>query len=558
MQHTLTRALALVVFLGLQGCAGGSSGGSADSTASPAAGSATAAAVADSGKPVYGGQLRVGGVASADTMLPIFAHTEGSIYDIGFLYDALINVDPDFNIVPWLAKSWEISKDGLTYTFHMRKDAVWSDGVPLTADDQVFEYQLTTNPATGAPYRSDYDEVRSVTAPDKYTVVYRLAKPNAAFLVDVPGSSAHAPFPRHIYGKIPPAKLHTMDFSKNLVSSSGYTLKEWRHDDHLLMESNPKWWHGKPYINEIYVKEYQSNPAALIALQHGDVDTAFFLTTPMWLALKDNPQYHLVHNPSDTFNQFVVNMKNPILSDLNVRKAIMYGWDRKTEADKLYHGQDVPAVSPIPWAQKWAFDTATENAYAFDPAKAKQILDADGWSVGPDGYRQKNGKTLQFVTGEIAGSDITVQSFELFQANMKDIGIKTDMTQLEFNVFYQKEQQGDFDLDAGGFGGGADPDPSIFLSSKSFSPNGLNYGRYSDPEMDRLIEAGRREPDRAKRAVIYKELQARFVAQLPNLVDNMPYYRNVMNKRILGFDPAKAGSQFSSMMFYQPEWWIAQ
>ena len=80
----------------------------------------------------------------------------------------------------------------------------------------------------------------------------------------------------------------------------------------------------------------------------------------------------------------------------------------------------------------------------------------------------------------------------------------------------------------------------------------------SDPVMDRLIEEGRREPDRAKRAVIYKELQARFVAELPNLIDNMPYYRNVMNKRILGFDSAKAGSQFSSMMFYQPEWWIAQ
>ena len=75
--------------------------------------------------------------------------------------------------------------------------------------------------------------------------------------------------------------------------------------------------------------------------------------------------------------------------------------------------------------------------------------------------------------------------------------------------------------------------------------------------MDKLIDEGRREPDRAKRAEIYKQLQARFVAQLPNLIDGMPYYRNVMNKRILGFDPAKAGSQFSSTMFYQPEWWIA-
>jgi ABC-type transport system substrate-binding protein len=178
--------------------------------------------------------------------------------------------------------------------------------------------------------------------------------------------------------------------------------------------------------------------------------------------------------------------------------------------------------------------------------------------MGPDGYRHKDGKTLQFVTGEIAGSDITVKSFELLQANLKDVGIKTDMSSLEFNVFYQKEQQGDFDLDGGGFGGGADPDPFIFLSSKALPPGGLNYGHYVDPVMDKLIEEGRREPDRAKRTAIYKQLQARFVAQLPNLIDAMPYYRNVMNKRILGFDPARAGSQFSSTMFYEPEWWIAQ
>ena len=248
------------------------------------------AAVADNGKPVYGGQLRVGAVASADTVLTIFAHTEGAIYDIGFMYDTLINVDPDFNIVPWLAKSWQISKDGLTYTFHLRKDAVWSDGVPLTADDQVFEYQLTTNPATGAPYRSDYDYVRSVTAPDKYTVVYRLTSPNASLSSAFPGSSLTRRC-RGTFTERSRRASSTRWTSRRTLSSRGsYTLKEWRHDDHLLIESNPKWWHGKPYINEIYIKEYQSNPAALIGLQHGDVDTAYFLTTPMWLALKDDPQ----------------------------------------------------------------------------------------------------------------------------------------------------------------------------------------------------------------------------------------------------------------------------
>jgi peptide/nickel transport system substrate-binding protein len=512
---------------------------------------------AASAKPVYGGQLRVGAVAAADTVLSLFAHTEGSANDLGFLYDGLVNLDPNFKVVPWLAQSWEISKDGLTYTFHLRKNAKWSDGTPLTADDQVFEYELTTNPAVAAPYKADYDGVASVKAPDKYTVVYRLKQPNSTFLSSVVGGLPHAPLPRHIYGKVAPGQLKNTDFSQHLVTSGGYTLKEWRHDDHLLLTSNRAWWHGRPFIDEIYIKEYESNPAALIALQHGDVDTTYFLGTPAWLALKDDPRYNTVHNPADQFNQYVVNMKNPILADVQVRRAIMYAYDRKTEAEKLFHGQDVPAVSPIPWAQKWAFDPDTEKAYPYDPKKAAQILDADGWKMGSDGYRHKNGKTLQFITGEIAGSDVAIKDFELFQANLKSVGIKTDPTSLEFNVYYQKEQAGDFDLDGGGFGGGADPDPFIFLSSKAFPPNGLNYGRYANPEMDRLIDAGRRETDQAKRAQIYKQLQKLFVDQLPTLVDVMPYYRNVMNKRILGFDPKRAGSQFSSMMFYEPEWYIA-
>lgn len=554
MRHHLASAV-LVLLLAVPGCAGQNTTSSTEQSAQATGQSSASGAT---GKPAYGGELRIGAVAAADTIFPVFAHTQGSGNDLGFMYDGLVNTDPDFNVVPWLARSWTISKDGLTYTFHLRRDAKWSDGQPLTADDQVFEYQLTTNPATSAPYKADYDIVSSVTAPDKYTVVYRLKEPNAPFLTSVVGGLPHVPLPRHIYAKYPPSALKNMDFSKNLVVSGGYLLKEWQHDDHLLLVSNHNWWHGRPYIDQVYIKEYESNPAALIALQHGDVDTAYFLSTPMWLALKDDSRYNLIHNPADNFNQDVVNMRNPILRDVQVRRAIMYGWDRKTEADKLFHGEDVPAVSPIPWAQKWAFDPSTENAYPFDPQKAGQILDADGWKMGPDGYRHKNGQQLHFTSGEIAGSEISVKSFELFQANMKSTGVKTDAVSLEFNVFYQKEQQGQFDLDGGGFGGGADPDPYIFLSSKSIPPNGLNYGAYSDPVMDRLIDKGRHETDRTKRIAIYKKLQQRFVDQLPSLVDNMPYYRNVMSKRILGFDGKRAGSQFTSTMYDEPSWYIAQ
>lgn len=541
-------ALALV----LLACAACSSSNPSTSTA-PAAQSAVAS------KPHYGGTLKIGaGGTAADTILSLYAHTQAAVDDLSFLYDGLVNVDPDFKVVPWLAEKWEISPDGKTYTFHLRHNAVWSDGVPITSADARFEYDLTENPATGAPYRADYADVESVTAPDKWTVVYKLKKPNVTFLANVAGALAHVPLPVHVYGKIAPNQLRQTDFSKHLVTSGSYTLVEWKHDDHLLFASNKKWWYGRPYIDNIYIKEYQGEQAIQVALQNGDVDTAYALPTPIWLTLKNDSRYNKIHNPADVWNQWVVNMKNPILADVNVRKAIMYAYDRKTEAEKLFHGEDIPVFSPIPLAMKWALNPVTLTAYAYDPKKAAEILDADGWRLGPDGYRHKNGQTLAFTTGLIAGNDVATKGFELFQANLKAVGIKTDARSYEFNVFFQKEEKGEFDIDAAGFGGGADPDPYILLHSKAFPPNGLNYGRFSDPKLDALIEQAREASDLAKRKELYYKLQELCIEDVPILFDVSPYYRNVLNKRVKGFEASRGGSVFTATMFDEPKWWIAQ
>ena len=524
----------------------------------PSTSTGPAAVSAVASKPHYGGTLKIGAQAAADTILPLYAHSQGSTNALLFLYDGLVTVDWDFQVKPALAAKWEISSDGLTYTFHLRSNAKWSDGEPITSADAKLEYDLATNPATGASYKADYDIVAGTSAPDPYTFVYKLKEPNAAFLSSVVGGLAHAPLPAHVYGKIDPSQLQHMDFSKSLVTSGPYTLVEWKHDDHLKLASNKRWWHGRPYIETIYIKEYPSAQAVLIALQNGDVDTAHFLSTPMWLKLKDDARYNKIHNEADAFNWFVVNMKHPILSDVRVRKAIMYAWDRQTEADKLFHKEDVVAFSPIAWAMKWAFDPATELAYPHDPEMARKILDEAGWIMGPDGYRHKNGKTLEFTTGEIAGSEIAVKSFEIWQASLKEVGIKTDIRLLEFNVFFDKEKKGEFEVSGGGFGGGSDPDPYIFLHSNAIPPNGLNYGRFSDPQLDKLIEDARKTSDVEKRKQLYREIQKLCVDLVPDFWDNAPYNRNVINKRIHGVEFKKIGSGFSYMMVQEPQWYIAQ
>jgi peptide/nickel transport system substrate-binding protein len=335
-------------------------------------------------------------------------------------------------------------------------------------------------------------------------------------------------------------------------------LTEWKPDDHVSMQSNPHWWHGRPYIDRVYIKEYESDTATQVGLENGDIDITYELGTPSWLALKDSPKFNLIHNPADVWDWWVPNLTTPILGDVHVRQAMMYGYDRKSEAEKLFHGEDIPVFSPIPLAQKWALNPDTLTAYPYDPAKAETILDADGWKTGADGYRYKDGKRLEIATNLIAGNDVGSKDFELLQADMKAIGMKLNAHQIEFNVYFDQEAKGQFELDGGGFGGGGDPDVYQFLSSKSFAPNGLNYSHYSNPKMDALIDQARQTTDIAQRAKLYYQIQDLCIQDVPYLFDVAPYYRNVINKRIQGVDPAKAGSYFVQTLYHEPEWWIAE
>ncbi|HYK53703.1 MAG TPA: ABC transporter substrate-binding protein [Candidatus Eremiobacteraceae bacterium] len=548
MRHAPSVAAIVLAALIASAC----SGSNTSSSTGPQGGGVAA------GKPHYGGELRIGsGAANMKTLLSLYANTQGDADMLGFMYDGLTNQDVNFKVIPWLAQSWTISPDGKTYVFHLRHDAKWSDGVPITSADFIFEHAVETNPASNAPYASDWSIVQSLSAPDKWTLVYHLYAPNAPFLSTI-GSLPHAPLPVHVYGNVPPGQLQHLDLTKHLVTSGGYLLKEWKADDHLTMVSNHNWWHGRPYIDQIYFKEYLDDTATQVALQNGDIDMALQLGTPEWLALKNDPKFLLIHNYADVWDWWVPNLTTPILGDVHVRQAMMYGYDRVTEATKLFHGEDIPVFSPIPLAQKWALDPATLKAYPYDPQKAGQILDADGWKLGPDGWRYKNGKRLEVQTNLIAGNEVGSKDFELLQANMKSIGMKLDAHQIEFNVYFEQEAAGNFELDGGGFGGGGDPDVFQFLSSKSLPPNGLNYARYVSPKMDQLIDEAREATDPAVRAKYYYQIQELCIQDVPDLFDVAPYYRNVINKRIEGVDPSQTGSFFTQTVFTEPAWWVAQ
>ncbi len=529
-----------------------SSGGSTSSSTAPVNGSAGA------GTPHYGGTIRIGSDSAADTLIPIYADVEGAGNDLPFAYDTIVNVNPQLQVVPWLANKWEISKDGLTYTMHLRHNATWSDGQPVTSADVTYEYALETDPVTQAPYNSDYDVIAHLAAPDKWTVVYTLKNPDAAFLADVLASVQHAPLPAHVYAKIPHSAMRHLDISKSFVGDGPYIITDFKEDDHMTLTSNRHWWGGRPYIDQIYIKEYQNEQSQLIGLQDGEVDMPYLLTGAQWEAVKNDNRFTHIHTYSNNYDWWIPNLTDPIMGDVNVRRAMMYAWDRNTEANKLFLGEDIPVFGPISLAQAWALSPVEKTAFPYDPAKAGQILDADGWKIGPDGYRSKNGQPLTITVGLISGNEAGAKDFEFGQAEMKAIGIRLNSKQSEINVFYENERNGKFQLDVGGESLNSDPDPSLILSCGAEPPNGLNYARYCSPAMDALLKAGIETTDQAKRRAIYAKVQDLTIQDVPYLWTVEPYYRNVVNTRVKGVDPAQAGSLFILTTFNLPKWWIAQ
>jgi peptide/nickel transport system substrate-binding protein len=325
----------------------------------------------------------------------------------------------------------------------------------------------------------------------------------------------------------------------------------------MILKSNKTWWKGRPWIDEVYIKEYQDEQAQLIALQNGEVDMPYNLTSVQYLSLKDDNRFTHIHTYSNSFDWWIPNLTDPILSDVNVRQAMMYAWDRKTEAEKLFHNEDIPVFSPFSLAQ-WAVSPAAKTAYPYDPVKAGQILDADGWTMGSDGYRSKNGQPLALTVDIISGNAAGAKDFEFVQANWKTAGIKVTAKQSEINVFYQNEAAGKFQMGVGGESLSTDPEPSQILGSKYFPPGGLNYARYKNPKMDAMLDAAKAEPDQNKRRDIYFKVQELAIEDVPYLWSVSPYYRSVINARIKGVDPEQAGPGFQYTLLNLPKWWVAQ
>jgi len=448
------------------------------------------------------------------------------------VYDSLVRYKPGtVDVAPGLAESWDISSDGLTYTFHLRHGVTFSDGTAFDAHtyvkslDRLFD---KTDPAyiynTG-PVESyigfTYDPVASYKALDDYTVQFTLKHPFAPFLTSLAmvWNGVVSPEAALEYGK---------DFRNNPVGTGPFVFKEWVHNDHITLDANPNYWGGKPKVDRVIFKVIPDAQTALLQMKQGQVQILADVSSQVIPAIKADANLKLVTQPGLTVNGIAFPTDTKPFDDPRVRQALNYAIDRAAIDKSLYNDLAVPMTSPLPKAQ-WGY-TPDLQPYTYDPGKAKQLLADAGY---PNGFKAELLAYNSARGYNPAGAQMAVA----IQSYLKKIGVDVSIQQMEFGSFLSKVRSGDYHGMAmtGWSGDNGDPDNFLYeLFDSETIPVG-DTSHYKNARVDSLLSQAQKETDHAKRVALYQQAQRLIWQDAPWLFLNNTLQVRATTSNVTGF-----------------------
>jgi peptide/nickel transport system substrate-binding protein len=445
--------------------------------------------------------------------------TTASVPDVAagcLIYDALVRFKTGFEIIPSLAKSWTISPDGLTYSFEL-ENANWHDGKPVTSDDVKFTLEEISS-KYGPRFNSAGKFIDKIETPTPKSVVIKLKKPFGPFLFSLACEQNAAIMPAHI--------LRGTDLLKNPailttpVGNGPFKIVEWVRGDHIALARNPDYWRKQePNLDRVMIKIMPDAAARILALRAGEVDYIVPDYVPLSAVtmLQKNPQFTMREVSYPGSDIIIFNTKNPALSKPEVRQALLIATDRKFIHDKVYYGLGSIPKSSFD-TRLWAYDKAVDyqTMYPFDPAKAKQMLDAAGLKPGADGTRFTIRLLFETAKPEWLPAAQALQSF--WQA----VGVKVVLEGAERPVIL-KRVYSDYDFDATLQTYSTLGDPALGIArtyvtesiAKGTTFN--NVSQYSNPEIDKLFDAGRDASVQSERQRNYDRIQVILAKDLPVL-----------------------------------------
>jgi peptide/nickel transport system substrate-binding protein len=439
------------------------------------------------------------------------------------IFDSLVRRDEHFNLKPWLAESWEIP-DPQTYIFHLHHGVRFHNGQPLTARDVKWTFDSLISGKLRSAKASTYEPIDHIDAPEDYTVVFHLKRPFAGLLWNLSDGAI---------GVVPYGSGE--DFNRHPIGSGPFRFVSAQQDKDVIIERNPDYWNAAAKLNRVQFKVIPDATTRALELRKQSADVAInALTADTVVTLQHDHDLTVMESPGTIYAYLAMNLHDPVLKDVRVRRAIAYAVNVQPIIHYLLRDQARPAYSVLP-PQHWAYDGDVVK-YPHDPARARQILDDAG-------YAPVNGVRFH-ITMKTSTEESTRLLAAVLQQQLREVGIALDIRTFEFATFFADITKGAYQFHSLRWVGG-NLDPDIFehiFSTSSFAPRRANRTFYSNPQVDELIREGDSTLDQQRRKAIYDQLQQIVAADLPYI--NLWYLDNVLvhSSRVHGIEISPSGN----------------
>ncbi|MEU0373600.1 ABC transporter substrate-binding protein [Streptomyces sp. NPDC006283] len=412
------------------------------------------------------------------------------------IFDGLLAFDGDMKLRPALAaKLPEVSADGLTYTYELRRGVKFSDGKPFGAKDVVFTYRTILDEKTNNASRTELDAVKDVKAVGDDTVVFTLKYPYAPFAQRTVLPIA----PEHVAGK---QDVNTGPFTTKPIGTGPYILTGWSKGEKLSFKANPDYWGGAPAVKKFTMAIIKDDDVRATRLRAGDLDGAI-LPPNLAKGFKTEPGKKTYEATTYDYRTVTLPTHNKVAGDTAVRRALDTAVDRQAMVDSILEGAGTPAHGPVPTGSPW-FTKGTERRH--DLAGAKKILDEAGWKPGKDGIRVKNGVRAAFPLWYLTGDKLRQDHALAYASDAKKAGIDITTKAGTWEVI-EPRMEHDAVLAGGGAPGDPDFDQYLLLKSSLAGDGFNNMAWYDNPAVDKALEAGRRSGRTAERKAAYDTVQ---------------------------------------------------
>lgn len=462
----------------------------------------------------------------------------------------------DNTFIPDAAESWEVSDDARVYTFRLRPNLKFHDGVPVTVEDVEWSYTTWLNPDTGSWLGAQLidlvgakdfsegktDKVAGIKVLDEQTIQFELEEPSGVWLLRSCRVTIH---PKHLLGDIAPADLMTHELVTTTHTGMGpFIFKNYIPDQSLEVVANPDYHLGKPQIDRVLFRFSPDSQTTMLAVEKGEVDSTQISIDEL---ARFEAMEHITVVPlrGGVPNWISVNLLKPEFQDKRFRQAVAYAINKDELINTIWMGQATPAYGHF--LQDWA-KSPNVNHYDYNPDKAKELLAEVGWDSG-----RAIDLTYYYT------DNFTISLLEAMQAYLDMVGIKVELRQIDgATVRREVDEEGSYDWLYGALGCSVDPDQTTAgLDSTMVHPRGANRPRYNNPRVDELLAQGRQLVDQAGRQPIYWEIDEIVNDELPYIWLWEPNRPDAINKRVVGM-AENAGRVYNMPPYMAAETWQIQ